>query len=690
VSGTAPPGAPFRLDLEGLRGIAVLLIVLYHAGVPGMTGGYVGVDVFFVLSGFLITGLLTRELRADGRVSLGQFYARRARRILPASFLVLAVTLLASWLVMSPVRLWSVGQDTAAAALYVPNMRFAIQAADYWHPVWTSPVLHYWSLGVEEQFYFVWPSILAIAWIATRGRMGGLRTVIAVLTVLSFVACILLTPVNRTSAFYLLPTRAWELGVGALLAVGLGWQPTVRSRAVQAGGWVGLALIAAVAVLFNWRTPFPGFMAAIPVAGTALLVWAGGRGGDAGLPIALLSTRPLRFFGRISYSLYLWHWPILIIGATLATEAPGPLQVAAEVALAIGLSMVTYRWVEDPLRHGRLVGRVPRWNLSQALAVSLAIALVSLAVGWAAIRPFVPDAAAAGAAEVAPALPALAVDDAPLPADLVPSLLDPQAPVFAPEPPDGCGLNQQELVSPECVSGDPSSPDTVVLFGDSHAAQWYPAIERLAKANHWRLVSLIKASCPYQDVSISLADLPFPECDAWRTTSLERIAAERPALVIMAGDHVVTPVDAPSDPVATRALLASGAATTIEQVRATGADVVVIGDTPSMGFDPIECLGRNVDRPARCAVESGAMFDDGWLTAERAAAEAAGATFIDPRPLLCPTGTCPLSAGRYLLYRDTNHIAKPFSWALGTEDGALGAALVPALIPEVPNTSPTP
>ena len=312
----------FRPDLEGLRAIAVVLVLLYHAGVPGVSGGYVGVDVFFVLSGFLITGLLIRELDATGTISLAAFYARRARRLLPAVALLILVTVVASVALLSPLRAGDVAQDGIAAALYVSNLRFAFQATDYLQSeLAPSPLLHLWSLGVEEQFYLFWPALLLIV---TRGvpgvgsaRVRRIGSLAAVVAAGSFALSLWLTSANEPWAFFSLPARAWELGIGAILAVGAARLAMLPTAAAGAAGWLGLGMIAGAGLIIDTNTPFPGFAALLPTFGCALAMLPG-MAGQTSLSTRLLGWRPARFLGRISYSLYLWHWPLLVLPTAVA------------------------------------------------------------------------------------------------------------------------------------------------------------------------------------------------------------------------------------------------------------------------------------------------------------------------------------------------------------------------------------
>ncbi len=412
-------------------------------------------------------------------------------------------------------------------------------------------------------------------------------------------------------------------------------------------------------------------------------------------------TGPMQFFGRISYSLYLWHWPLIVLGAAALGASAAAFAVPAEVGLSVVLAALTYRFLEDPLRTGRFIGVVPRRNLSIALVGSICLVVVSVATGAAAIQRFHPEpvaAAAAGADPLAGLVPLVdpmaegplatpdkpppsaaaslptevkrpSTADGPLPDDLIPSLLKPMSrgPATATDP--ECGLTDPETVSPPCVYGDRGSTTTVVLFGDSHAHQWFPALNRIAIQRHWRLVLLAKASCGYEDTTLEATSRG---CDAWRANSFARIAAEHPVLVVVAGNHLLEPAGADGDPEKARDLMLDGVSRTVAFLRSTGARVAVLGDTPHLAFEPVDCLSRNPDHTIKCAVDRAVLFDEPWLAGEEARALAGGATFVDTAAWLCPTEPCPLVIGRYLVYRDTNHIALPLAWALTSRlDAAL-------------------
>ena len=639
----------FRPDVEGLRAVAVLLVLLCHAQVPFFGGGYVGVDVFFVISGFLITGLLLRELDSTGKISFTGFYARRVRRLLPASALTLLVTLGASVLLLSPVRIPSVTADIASAAAYVSNFRFGIAANDYFAAnAAPSPVLHFWSLSVEEQFYFVWPSVLLILFaVSSRLHVGrrGLFVGMALLSAASLVGCVWLTGENQAWAFYLLPTRAWELGLGALLAISAGRLP-LPGRWTSTGLIVlGVAAIALPAVLFSDSTSFPGFAAILPVAGAGLVILGGSR---ASFPARVLSLPPATFLGRISYSVYLWHWPMLLFAGVLyGTTLPLPLSVLVALA-SIPVAAITQRLVEQPFRLGRFIGTRPRVNLGQAVASALVLAML------------------AGGASVY----ATSEVDATL-GDLIPPVAD-SMPMIG-----GWCLTPGEVDNmSSCVYGDLSSDVTVVLFGDSHAEQWFPALQSIATSRGWRLVTLT-GRCP--SLMLTTADPQFSNkaaCEAWREHAFTRIAAERPALVILA-NFARQDLEIDGATVVDRATVirewGRALSATLDRLKGMSAKVAIIGETPLPGVDVPTCLSLHLHDFDACAKPAISIPAE-WHDSDRSDATQVGADFIDPTPWLCNAADCPAVIGDYIVYRDISHLTQPFVASLAPE---LDAALSP-------------
>ena len=511
--------AGFRQDIEGLRAVAVLAVVLFHAEVPGVGGGYVGVDVFFVISGFLITGLLWREVSTAGTVRLRRFYGARARRLLPASAAVGVVTAIASAVLLPPLQARSVLEDGIASALYVGNYWFLLNGVDYLSPgMLPSPFQHYWSLGVEEQFYLVWPAlIIGTAWLIRRARrrtraqatssQSPYLVILALVGALSFALSLAITYVVSSVAFFSLPTRAWQLAVGGLVALTAGKWRRLPATFAAIAGWAGLALILLACTLFSTTTLYPGTAALVPVLGTALVIGAGCAAPPQGCG-RILALSPMRAVGRVSYSWYLWHWPVLLLAAPLLGH---PLGLAGRLTAALisgGLAVLTLHLLENPLRFAAPVRR----SALASLALGGVATAVAVCVGVALLEA-VPTPIGRGA----PATP-LTITAATLPtgsnidaydtavqqafaqvqaavaasADLkaVPSNLDPPLAGAAAELKtvllNGCMRNFLQVGQPECATGDTASTTTVALVGDSHAAMWGRAFQQMAAQRRWR------------------------------------------------------------------------------------------------------------------------------------------------------------------------------------------------------------
>ncbi|MBS2538257.1 acyltransferase family protein, partial [Catenulispora sp. NF23] len=406
----------FRADIEGLRAVAVVAVLGFHAAVPGMAGGYVGVDVFFVMSGFLITG---QVMRRSG-FSLAEFYARRARRILPAASVVLLFTAVATWAWLPPLRQQDVAYDLLTAALNGGNWRFVADQTNYLAASRApSPLLHYWSLGVEEQFYVVWAPLVLLAIVAARKRNSSVRRFVLaevlLLSVVSFALSLHWTHTSAPLAYMGSPSRAWQFGAGAILAVALdgrsvdqnpsGQKRNGLNRVRIAAGFVGAALIIAATVTYDSKTPYPGTAALLPVIGTILVLFAGAGEYPKFSISGLLANKAPRAIGRLSFALYLWHWPILVLVQARWGDLPWELAATLAAASAIP-AYATMRLVEQPLRFSKLITEVPRRGMAiGAIAVMLPLA-AGLAVGTGAARtlgdaqPFdirtLPAAAAAG------------------------------------------------------------------------------------------------------------------------------------------------------------------------------------------------------------------------------------------------------------------------------------------------------
>ncbi len=701
----ARPERAFRSDIEGLRAVAVLAVVLFHAGLPGIGGGFVGVDIFFVISGFLITAMLWREVRDTGALDLARFYGARARRLLPVAGIVLVVTGIAAAALLPPLRARAVLGDGIASALYAGNYRLAVRGTDYLNAdAPPSPFQHYWSLGVEEQFYLLWPAvILGIAWLIGRG--GGRharRTALpyfAVLVLISAASWSISLSWTRTSppwAFFALPARAWELAAGGLIALSVPVWRRLPAPLSAVAGWLGFGSIVFGCLHLGDATPYPGTAALLPVAGTALVI-VGGCGAPSFGVGRMLALPPMRALGRMSYSWYLWHWPVLTLAPTALGHLLGPLDSVGAVGLSGALAVVTLRLIENPIRFAAPLRRSAARSLACGAAVTVAAGAVSTALlvfvpapvgrGAAAQALTVTaeptpessptagpsptaDPAARLIAQVQAAIVASAETRA-VPSNLTPALADApgdRARVFD----NGCVRSWRDLGQPECVAGDAGSSTTVALVGDSHAAMWSPAFERIAAQRNWRLETMSKVTCPLLELPIDSPYLgrEYTECEQWRTLVMDRLRAERPRLIVMSmsrrygADFGFTAYD-PAWLDSLRRLVA--------RLRASGAAVVVLGPIPDPHTTVPTCLSGHLDDALACAPTRSVAVNDAGIAAEAAATEAGGGRYADLTALFCTADRCPLIAAKDLIYRDDNHLTVTYAETL--------APVVAALVP---------
>ncbi|WP_309128024.1 acyltransferase family protein [Microbacterium sp.] len=657
-STTARGGQAFRTDVQGLRAIAVGLVLLYHAGVPGISGGYIGVDVFFVISGFLISTHLLQTLEREGRIHFADFYARRIRRILPASLTVAAFTAVAAVLFYPPVALERVLRDALATILYVPNIWFAVQETDYLADHSPSPYQHYWSLGVEEQFYLLWPLVLLLLFLLVRRRRSWLILCIIALTGASLVAGAVLTLGDQPTAFFSLPTRAWELLVGALVAVLLRRPPRAPAAAVAIGGWAGVAMVLAGAVAFDSGTAFPGVVALVPTVGTALVIFFGATPSTAG-PTTLLSIRPMQFVGLISYSLYLVHWPLLVIThAHVGEERPLPLfaRVMLGIVLALPLAWLLFRFVETPLRSPRmLTSRRPRATMFAALGLSILLTVsTAWTVQWASVR----DLGTSTPVALAPDFPA----EPPVATEFVPQNLRPALDEVADDLPrlyaDGCRLDVKSEQVLDCVYGDATGAKRIAVFGDSHSAQWFPAIDELA-GRISAIRAYTKSSCPAAEVTVLVKGVPYSACDRWREKVLAHLVADPPDVVVISNfSHY--PLSGQPHGERRQEIWKRGLSATVERLRAAGIRVLIIADTPQSPAQPPTCLSADVADVTACDIGRDSALDEEIAAAERAVAQETDSAYADLTRYICDAKVCPAIIFDLQVYRDVNHLTSTF------------------------------
>ncbi|MFB2557244.1 acyltransferase family protein [Herbiconiux liangxiaofengii] len=676
---TAERPAHFLPHIQGLRAIAVLLVVIYHFWPGRLTGGYIGVDVFFVISGFLITQQLARQLERTDRIALPSFYAKRARRLLPAAITVLVFASLATLFIMPLSSLTENVREILASTFYVENWVLALNSVDYLAAAnEASLVQHYWSLSLEEQFYLFWPVLMLAASVFAvkvlkRRKWVGLISVLAIVGLGSFALSVFVTATDPASAYFVTYTRVWEFAVGGALAL----LPRLRPiRAWQSNllGWGGIVVVLACGYLFDKATPFPGYMAAIPVLGTAAIIVAHHREKpwDAG---RVLSWRPVSFIGDISYSLYLWHWPLIVIAPYIPGWGLSIWNRLALLAFCFPLAWLTKRFIEDPARGWRFfTTRRPRATL---IGVVAAMAVSSLFVGaaWAVQQPKY-DAEASQLAQT--------LENPP---ECFGAASGPTDGLAAIEPvcdnPDLAGLiipspgfgNADRPVHPDCLStlndatvrdcqfgsDDPDAPQ-IALIGDSHAYALMDPFVDMAEKNGWHLTTYLKGGCPWTTTPLAARDAFAVSCDDWRASLTASLEGHEPFDAVFTA--ALTDRDVPGTD-ADETASAAGYAAAWAPVLAAGTPIVTVVDNPAWEDDPNKCL-RTEDASA-CTVprdEGLAAFDPIAMAAAGAAGSGQDVTLLDFSDTYCTAEECPAVVGGANVYRDVDHLTRTFAFTL--------------------------
>jgi len=569
----------YRADIDGLRAIAVIAVVVYHAHLSA-PGGFIGVDVFFVISGYLITKIIDSDLQR-GRFSLAEFYQRRIRRIFPALFVLLAICLPFAWELLLPDQLTSFGSSMMASAAFVANLFFHGQVGYFDTASEQKPLLHLWSLAVEEQFYIFWPFVLAIS-----ARLAGARGTILLCAAI-FCGSLLYSEylVHRapSEAFYLLPGRAWELALGALLALTSKARGRYRIArpAADLASIAGIGLLAYAILGYDAKMPFPGFAALVPCLGAALVIAAGEQGSTLGGRV--LSLPPVAFVGRISYSLYLWHWPILVFAALYYDRALTTEEACWAVALAFVAACLSWRLVEKPFRDLRVTRAHARIWIGGGLAAGLAaVCAGDLLVANNGFPSRLPDRLQV-------------IDDAK--AELKAFQVSP------------CMVRGGELPPVEgCLLGlaATGADYDVVLWGDSYAAQLAPVLDALGRKLRFTAREITKVGCP------ALPDVRFyypveevrELCPHFNATVMATLLRHKPLVVVLAsnwdgfarGAILVAERSGTPTPDEARRTIAKVIGNTVRALTEAGHRVVIVGQAPEPGRDPIACLERQIER----------------------------------------------------------------------------------------------
>jgi peptidoglycan/LPS O-acetylase OafA/YrhL len=641
-----PAGRPsYRPQIDGIRALAVAAVVVFHLGADWLPGGFIGVDIFFVLSGYLISGLLISEAEWHGRVSLSRFYARRARRLLPAAWVVIAFTVIVGKAKAQPIEFENLRRHAESAALYFANWDWASVERGYFatdrEP---SPLIHFWSLGVEEQFYFVWPTlVLMCLLLATRFRKSLLGSLSAAFGLVALTSVVLSVTASKSAAgYYGTHTRAFELAAGGLLAIAMhargsrqATQPVATRVRVLAPIFtaLGLAGTAWLLATVSGSSGYPGWTG-VAVAGCSAMLIAGVDLADDTLPARIAGSAVPRWLGKLSYSVYLWHWPLIVF-------LRDDVDTVVLVALIAVASTASYFVVEEPIRRRAF----PKMSFAGVVAAGLA---GSAALGLLAVPAVLRNSV--GEQEAIAARHDVA------------------------RPPQDCPYGFRTWPSPErsdaCLLHAGSGP-TVLLVGDSHAEMWAPAVTKLAQEHDWRLLSLARAKCTPTDFTVERAwdqhDPTIGEvCTEWRHVVYANVVAKyHPDFVIVGSRSQIYDISTGSGAVERRdptyvGLWQAAWRRTLDTFEAGGARVLVLQPLPTLPAFMLSCVA---DRDADCVYRAGEDSLTARATAvlERLVAADANARMVPVADLVCPAGVCRGRIDGTIVHQDTSHITATFA-----------------------------
>lgn len=672
----------FRPEIQGLRAVAVILVVLYHLWPRRLTGGFVGVDVFFVLSGFLITGHIYRDLARNSRISLSKFWGRRIRRLLPAAFIVLIASLGAAWIWL-PATLWeATAKQIGASALYMQNWVLAADAVDYSALNADATVAqHYWSLSIEEQFYVFWPLFMVgFPWLVARlaklvpglvvSTRKSLIIGLSLVGAATFVYSVYMTETDPAAAYFVTPTRVWEFVAGALVAlIFMGRQFSGNVAVILA--WMGLGSIVFSAVLYSGQTPFPGYTALMPVLGTVLVLCCGGNL-SVWSPTWILSRKTATFIGDISYAVYLWHWPLIVLAPFVLGTDLNWINKLGILVLTILLSWLTKITIEDPLRKGPLLqGSVRTYSFTlvgMALIVTLSTGLVAIANSGPPRNQDLASTPCSGPSALDPASGCNSVlGDSSVALPFVDVARENRNRPFP-----GCqgSANGTALVS--CDLGVPagSAQHTVAIVGDSHATTWFPAIDKVAKNHGWRVITYSKSSCPVTTAIRTFKDEKNPQnqddCHTWGASVDAALKANDSIAAVFTASYSSTYeyIEGPGQPLSNPGV--DGFTEMWAGWQASGKQVVAFNDLPrTNGQNVPTCLEMNPDSPMKCALPlSEAIPANMVITKAADEWSKKGVIQIDLQDKFCDDTWCYPVVGSMIVYRDYSHLSEAYARAL--------------------------
>jgi peptidoglycan/LPS O-acetylase OafA/YrhL len=620
---------PVRLDIQALRAIAVMMVVTFHLWPNRLPGGFAGVDVFFVISGFLISSALFGELADAGKVQLAKFWARRIRRLLPAALLVIAITAAVSLLVVPTFTRRSFFAEAIASTFYFENWQLAASATNYFAGE-SSPFQHYWSLAVEEQFYIVWPlALTAISLFAKRRTIRFLPGILAAFVVASFAYSLYLSYAQPDLAYFSTFARVWEFGIGASLAL-LGHRVKLTSVGQACLSLGGAAAIGFASLILNENIAFPGWAALLPTLGTAAVILAGMHAIPTWLD-RLYGLKPIRFTGEISYSLYLWHWPLIILLPWATGYQPRAIELIFVLIATFVVAWASKKFVEDRFRAmPALTSRRPRFTYFLAALASTAILVLSL------IGTGITANQMANASGQTQTLDRAKNDTA--------------------DPDHKCMTEAEATDVKICKYGRLGADYRVLLVGDSHAAMHLGAWKQLAEAGGFELNLAYKASCSF-NLERRSDSARGQTCQQWNLNLQKRLAVEKPYNLVLASHY--TAVRATQIEGQSKAATVAGFKAAWAPLQKRGSTVVAIRDGVNMDAQMRHCWETSVYDASKCSMaEKDAFIED---LAQRAASSPPGALTMDFTDLYCQNGECPAMVDGVYVYRDNSHISLLFS-----------------------------
>ncbi|MEO8671039.1 MAG: acyltransferase family protein [Tahibacter sp.] len=648
----------YRKDIEGLRAIAILLVVGAHAKMPWLPGGFIGVDVFFVLSGFLITGLLTREAQTTGNIHIASFYARRFRRLLPGLLTMLAVVSVLGAAMLAVADQPPQAAAAASAAIWISNFHFALSELMYFGQGAESNLfLHTWSLGVEEQFYLVWPAfVITILGLWKLGKprveLHHLRVAMLVIFGASLLTCVIQTEYVPHLAFYLMPTRAWQFALGGMIFLYGEMTPEVneelsghrardgatRNRLMWGIGWMGLVCIVGSGIFIDANFLYPGAWALFPSVGTAMVL-ATCRHPTKAKVHALLSVPPLQAIGRVSYAWYLWHWPILLLGGTTIRMDSGFNRLSL-AALSLLIALASFRWVEAPARRQTLWTRRP---LTVVLSSSAAMLLASaLALRWQN-----------ASADLASQPEQTRYQDARNSAPIIYAM--------------GCDDGHRSSNIHLCSFGPDDAVHTAVAIGDSIGLQWFPAIAEVFERPGWRLLVLTKSACPMVNESLFYSRLgrEYTECASWRRDALALLAKIKPDVVVLGSSFTY---------LFTQDQWLNGTQSVLGSISPIAQHIYLLRSTPVLPFDGPSCLAPGTWLSTRLSPKKSCTApaydqhaDDVYAWLQQSASHFPNVEPIDMTDAVCPDGLCRAERDGVIVFRDSQHLSAVFAHSLANQ-----------------------